>query len=87
MIISNGRLKSINKYFQTGMIAVISDFNVVPNDHHPKFTNHAYIIKFHGETKARRSKRFKLESNSTSFQLTKISDILGLRLDRDLPVG
>lgn len=69
------------------MIAVISDFNVVPNDHHLKFTNHAYYVKFHAETKARRSKRFNLDSNSTGFGLTNISDILCMRLDRDLPVG
>ncbi|GJY24428.1 replication protein A 70 kDa DNA-binding subunit D [Tanacetum coccineum] len=52
MIIDNFQLKAINKVFKRGMVVVISDFNVVPNDHNLKFTNHPFKIKFNPDTKA-----------------------------------
>ncbi|GJR19039.1 replication protein A 70 kDa DNA-binding subunit D [Tanacetum coccineum] len=86
VIIDNFRLKAINKVFKRGMVVVISDFNVVPNDHNLKFTNHPYKIKFNPDTKARRSKRFHLRTQTTQFEVTKFSDILGMNLNRDLPI-
>ncbi|GJU69013.1 replication protein A 70 kDa DNA-binding subunit D [Tanacetum coccineum] len=86
VIIDNFRLKAINKVFKRGMVVVISDFNVVPNDHNLKFTNHPYKIKFNPDTKARRSKRFHLRTQTTQFEVTKFFDRLGMNLNRDLPV-
>ncbi|GKA76622.1 replication protein A 70 kDa DNA-binding subunit D [Tanacetum coccineum] len=85
VIIDNFLLKAINKVFKRGMV-VISDFNVIPNDHNLKFTNHPYKIKFNPDTKARRSKRFHLRTQTTQFEVTKFSDILGMNLNRDLPI-
>ncbi|GJZ56629.1 replication protein A 70 kDa DNA-binding subunit D [Tanacetum coccineum] len=86
VIIDNFRLKAINKVFKRGMVVFISDFNVVPNDHNLKFTNHPYKIKFNPDTKARHSKRFHLHTQTTQFEVTKFADILAMNLNRDLPI-
>ena len=87
VIVKNGILTFLDKYFKEDMVVLISNFNVVPNNTGYKYTKHPYRITFDGFETACQSTTFDSGFNKIGFEVTKFSDIISLNLDTELPVG
>ncbi|PWA99285.1 hypothetical protein CTI12_AA010090 [Artemisia annua] len=86
VIVKNGLLMFLDKYFKEDMVVLISNFNVVPNNTGYKYTKHPYRITFDGFETACQSTTFDSGFNKIGFEVTKFSDIISLNLDTELPV-
>ncbi|PWA94537.1 acyl carrier protein 4 [Artemisia annua] len=58
VIVNNGRLTFLEKYFKEDMVVLLRNFSVIPNNTSYKYTKHPYKISYDGVETACRSNTF-----------------------------
>ncbi|PWA38129.1 replication protein A 70 kDa DNA-binding subunit D [Artemisia annua] len=86
VIVNNGRLTFLEKYFKEDKVVLLRNFSVIPNNKSYKYTKHPHKISFDGFATACRSNTFDADVNIIGFEFTKFSDIISLNLDTEIPV-
>ncbi|PWA72182.1 hypothetical protein CTI12_AA272840 [Artemisia annua] len=86
VIVNNGRLTFLEKYFKEDMVVLLRYFCVIPNNTSYKYTKHPYKISYDGVATACRSNTFDADVNKIGFEFIKFCDIISLNLNTEIPV-
>ncbi|PWA86955.1 hypothetical protein CTI12_AA134530 [Artemisia annua] len=86
VIVNNGRLTFLEKYFKEDMVVLLRNFSVIPNNTSYKYTKHPYKISYDGVATACRSNTFDADVNKIGFEFTKFCDIISLNLNTEIPI-
>ncbi|PWA59344.1 hypothetical protein CTI12_AA392460 [Artemisia annua] len=72
VIVNNGRLTFLEKYFKEDMVVLLRNFSVIPNNTSYKYTKHPYKISYDGVATACRSNTFDADVNKIGFEFTNV---------------